>query len=161
MVITLLSKLCRVIPTWKIIPTQDIVDIAFKVPEVRQKIRENPYCYKGKPRLKTGNELLRISLDLEQRLQEVSLPFIVLHGEADKVTDKSVSEQLFRVASSSDKTIKLYPEMWHGLLYGETVENSDKVFEDIIVWLGNRADHGDIRLEREQKYKHGAFSNSN
>ncbi|KAJ6772857.1 hypothetical protein OIU74_018968 [Salix koriyanagi] len=32
MVITLLSKLCRVIPTWKIIPTQDIVDIAFKVP---------------------------------------------------------------------------------------------------------------------------------
>ena len=137
------------------------MDIAFKVPEVRQKIRENPYCYKGKPRLKTGNELLRISLDLEQRLQEVSLPFIVLHGEADKVTDKSVSEQLFRVASSSDKTIKLYPEMWHGLLYGETVENSDKVFEDIIVWLGNRADHGDIRLEREQKYKHGAFSNSN
>ncbi|KAJ6357809.1 hypothetical protein OIU78_005612 [Salix suchowensis] len=160
MVITLLSKLCRVIPTWKIIPTQDIVDIAFKVPEVRQKIRENPYCYKGKPRLKTGHELLRISLDLEERLQEVSLPFIVLHGEADKVTDKSVSEELLRVASSSDKTLKLYPEMWHGLLYGETVENSNKVFEDIIVWLGNRAGHGDVRLEREQKHEHDGFSNS-
>ncbi|KAJ6720360.1 PHOSPHOLIPASE-RELATED [Salix viminalis] len=160
MVITLLSKLCRVIPTWKIIPTQDIVDIAFKVPEVRQKIRENPYCYKGKPRLKTGHELLRISLDLEERLQEVSLPFIVLHGEEDKVTDKSVSEELLRVASSSDKTLKLYPEMWHGLLYGETVENSNKVFEDIIVWLGNRAGHGDVGLEREQKHKHDGFSNS-
>ena len=99
-------------------------------------------------------------MDLEQRLQEVSLPFIVLHGEADKVTDKSVSEELLKVASSSDKTIKLYPEMWHGLLYGETVENSNKVFEDIIVWLGKRAGHGDVRLEREQKHKHDGFSNS-
>lgn len=159
-VITILRKLCSIIPTWKIIPTKDIVDIAFKVPEVRQQIRENPYCYKGKPRLKTGHELLRTSLDLEQRLQEVSLPFIVLHGEADRVTDKSVSEQLLRVASSSDKTIKLYPEMWHGLLYGEPVENSDIVFEDIIDWLDNRTHRGNTRLEREQKHKHDDFSKS-
>jgi acylglycerol lipase len=110
--------------------------------------------------LKTGHELLRTSLDLEQRLQEVSLPFIVLHGEADRVTDKSVSEQLLRVASSSDKTIKLYPEMWHGLLYGEPVENSDNVFEDIIDWLDNRTHRGNTRLEREQKHKHDDFSKS-
>ncbi|XP_011027095.1 PREDICTED: caffeoylshikimate esterase-like [Populus euphratica] len=160
LVITILRKLCSIIPTWKIIPTKDIVDIAFKVPEVRQQVRENPYCYKGKPRLKTGHELLRTSLDLEQRLQEVSLPFIVLHGEADRVTDKSVSEQLLRVASSSDKTIKLYPEMWHGLLYGEPAENSDIVFKDIIDWLDNRADRGNTRLEREQKHRHDDFSKS-
>uniref|UniRef100_A0A6N2LQP7 Serine aminopeptidase S33 domain-containing protein n=1 Tax=Salix viminalis TaxID=40686 RepID=A0A6N2LQP7_SALVM len=96
MVISILRKLCSVIPTWKIIPTKDIVDAAFKLPEVRQQIRENPYCYKGKPRLNTGHELLRISLDLEQRLEEVSLPFLILHGEEDKVTDKSVSEFKFR-----------------------------------------------------------------
>ena len=35
------------------------------------KVRENPYCYKGRPRLKTANELLRISTDLEKRLDEV------------------------------------------------------------------------------------------
>ncbi|XP_061986790.1 caffeoylshikimate esterase-like [Populus nigra] len=160
MVITILGKLCSVIPTWKIIPTKDIVDAAFKLPEVRQQIRENQYCYKGKPRLNTGHELLRISLDLEQRLEEVSLPFLVLHGEEDKVTDKSVSEKLFSVASSSDKTIKLYPEMWHGLLYGEPVENRDIVFGDIIDWLGNRTHLGNTRLEMEQKRMNDAPSKS-
>ncbi|XP_011020624.1 PREDICTED: caffeoylshikimate esterase-like [Populus euphratica] len=160
MVITILRKLCSVIPTWKIIPTKDVVDAAFKLPEVRQQVRENPYCYKGKPRLNTGNELLRISLDLEQRLEEVSLPFLVLHGEEDKVTDKSVSEKLFSVASSSDKTIKLYPEMWHGLLYGEPVENRDIVFGDIIDWLGNRTHLGNTRLEMEQKRMNDAPSKS-
>lgn len=98
-VISVLSKLSGVIPTWKIIPGQDIIETAFKQPEVRKqvfsplfsgnniesytymcndivkwlKVRENPYCYKGRPRLKTANELLRISTDLEKRLDEVFL----------------------------------------------------------------------------------------
>ncbi|KAJ8759887.1 hypothetical protein K2173_009988 [Erythroxylum novogranatense] len=150
-VVNVLSKLSNVIPTWRIIPTKDIIDTAFKVPEVRKQIRLNKYCYKGRPRLKTGYELLRTSIDLEQRLEEVSLPFILLHGEEDRVTDKSVSKQLFTVASSPDKTIKMYPEMWHGLLYGEPKENSDVVFSDIISWLEERISLGSRRLEMEQK----------
>ncbi|KAL6011214.1 hypothetical protein ACLOJK_001659 [Asimina triloba] len=70
-VVSILNKLCKIIPTWKIIPTQDIIDVAFKSPEKRKEIRENPYCYKGRPRLKTGHELLRISLDIEKKLDEV------------------------------------------------------------------------------------------
>ncbi|XP_061994315.1 caffeoylshikimate esterase-like [Rosa rugosa] len=148
-VISLLKKLCRVIPTWKIIPTKDIIDVAFKVPEVRKQTRENPYFYKGRPRLKTGYELLRVSTDIEQRLQEITLPFLVLHGEDDKVTDTSVSKQLYEVASSSDKTLKLYPNMWHGLLYGEQIENTEIVFSDIINWLDRRSTSGTSRSEGE------------
>lgn len=90
-------------------------------------------------------------------LVQVSLPFIVLHGEDDKVTDKAVSKQLYDVASSSDKTFKLYPDMWHGLLYGETPENSDIVFSDIINWLEDRSTSGNSRLEREQKHENDDF----
>ncbi|KAK3422411.1 caffeoylshikimate esterase [Eucalyptus grandis] len=151
LVINILTKLTNIIPTWKIIPTPSIIDLAFKVPEVRKQVRENKYCYKGRPRLKTGYECLRISLELEQRLNEVSLPFIVLHGEEDKVTDKSVSKQLYDSALSSDKTFKLYPGMWHGLLYGETPENAEIVFNDILGWLDKRASLGNLRLERELK----------
>ncbi|GKU91842.1 hypothetical protein SLEP1_g5656 [Rubroshorea leprosula] len=151
LVISVLTKLCNYIPTWKLIPGQDIVDVAFKDPEVREKIRSNPYCYKGRLRLKTGNEILRVSNDLEKRLNEVSLPFMVLHGEDDKVTDKNVSQQLYNVASSTDKTFKLYPGMWHGLLYGEPLNNINIVFSDIIGWLENRVSFGNLRLERELK----------
>lgn len=34
-------------------------------------IRANEYCYKGKPRLRTGYELLRVSTEIEQTLNEV------------------------------------------------------------------------------------------
>ncbi|PON91486.1 Alpha/beta hydrolase fold [Trema orientale] len=157
-VINILTKLCKIIPTWKIIPTNDVIDLAFKVPEVREAVRANPYCYKGRPRLKTGYELLRVSSAIEQKLEEVSLPFLVLHGGDDRVTDKSVSKLLYDVASSKDKTFKLYPGMWHGLLYGEPPENIDIVFKDIIGWLQERAALGNSRLEKELKAENDIFS---
>jgi len=64
----------------------------------------------------------------------------VLHGEADIVTDPEVSRALYEKASSIDKTIKLYPGMWHALTSGEPDENVDVVFTDIIKWLDKRSD---------------------
>jgi len=85
---------------------------------------------------------------------QVSLPFLVLHGEEDQVTDKAVSKELIDVAASTDKTLKMYPEMWHGLLYGEPPENLQIVFSDIIAWIEKRCNFGNTRLEREQKEEH-------
>ncbi|XP_054784409.1 caffeoylshikimate esterase-like isoform X1 [Prosopis cineraria] len=150
LVINMLTALSKIIPTWKLVPTKDIVDLAFKDSEVRKQIRNNPLCYKGRPRLKTGHELYRVSTELEQTLREVSLPFLVLHGEDDKVTDKSVSIQLHKVASSKDKTLKLYPGMWHSLLIGEPPENLDTIYKDIVDWLNDKCVHGNTRLESEQ-----------
>ncbi|XP_012456488.1 caffeoylshikimate esterase [Gossypium raimondii] len=151
-VTTLLQGLSWVIPTWKSFNiTKDIIEIGFKEPRVREEIRKNEYCYKGPPRMRTASELLRVSYDIEQRLSEVTLPFIVLHGEDDKVTDQQVSKELFKVASSTDKTIKLYPGMWHGLLCGEPLENTEIVFADIIRWLEERTKLGNPRAETLNK----------
>ncbi|KAK7390744.1 hypothetical protein VNO78_18793 [Psophocarpus tetragonolobus] len=160
MVINVLSALSKVLPSWRIVPGPDIIDIAFKVPKVREEVRANKYCYKGKPRLRTAYELLRVSKQIEQRLPEVSLPFIVLHGEEDQVTDKEVSKQLYDVAASSDKTLKLYPEMWHGLLYGEPPENLQIVFSDIIDWINKKSQYGNTRMERELKEEQEHFVKS-
>ncbi|KAL3643460.1 hypothetical protein CASFOL_014275 [Castilleja foliolosa] len=131
-------KISRLIPTWKLLPIPDIMDKAFRVQEIRDEIRSNPLCYKGWPPVQTGVELLKVSLDLEERLAEVSLPFIVLHGEDDRVTDPSASQLLYQSAVSFDKTIKLYPAMWHSLTIGELSDNMDIVFNDIIGWLDQR-----------------------
>lgn len=153
MVISILTKLCRIIPTWRIVPTPDIIDAAFRDPQIRKEIRANPYCYKGKPRLQTAYQLLNNSLDLEKRLVEVSLPFLVVHGGEDTVTDPSVSKLLYESALSKDKTFKLYPGMWHSLSYGELPENINTVFTDIITWLNDRVVLGEEKLEIEQKNK--------
>ncbi|XP_010922434.1 caffeoylshikimate esterase isoform X2 [Elaeis guineensis] len=146
-----MCKLSKIIPTWKLIPTQDIIDSAIKNPEWREEVRNNPYCYKGKPRLKTGYELLMVSLDIEKNLHQVTLPFIVVHGGDDIVTDPSVSRSLYETASSKDKTFNLYPGMWHALTSGEPQESIDLVFSDIIAWLDERAMPSTSRSEREYK----------
>ncbi|XP_042512601.1 caffeoylshikimate esterase-like isoform X2 [Macadamia integrifolia] len=153
LVIKAMVSFCKIIPTWKIIPTKDILDLAIKEQEWRDEVRSNPLCYKGKPRLKTGFELLRVSLDLEQNLYKVSLPFLIVHGGDDKVTDPSVSELLYESAASKDKTFKLYPGMCHALTSGEPVDNINIVFADIIDWLDNRTAPGTTtsRWETEQK----------
>ncbi|CAF1852037.1 unnamed protein product [Brassica oleracea] len=138
-VISMMNLVIHLIPSWKsILPGPDIINLAIKQPHKRQEIKDNPNCYIGRPRMKTMSELFRVSLDLENRLHEVTMPFIVLHGEDDKVTDKEASKLLYEVASSNDKTLKLYPEMWHSLLFGEPLEKSELVFNDIVQWMETR-----------------------
>jgi acylglycerol lipase len=67
-VISVLKLMTNIIPTWKIVPTADVIDAANKMQEKRDEIRNNPYCYKGKPRLQTAYELLRVSLDIENNV---------------------------------------------------------------------------------------------
>ncbi|KAH0912611.1 hypothetical protein HID58_035932 [Brassica napus] len=137
-VINLLTRVEEIIPKWKIVPTKDVIDAAFKDPVKREEIRNNKLIYQDKPRLKTALEMLRTSMNLEDTLHEITLPFFVLHGEADTVTDPEISKALFEKASTRDKTIKLYPGMWHGLTSGEPDANVDLVFADIINWLDVR-----------------------
>ncbi|GAB2276670.1 hypothetical protein Dimus_011386 [Dionaea muscipula] len=133
-----LQKLCKFIPTWKLVPTPDVIEAAVRDPAAKEAVRSNPYWYTGRPRLKTADQLLEATLFLEQRLHEVCLPFLVVHGGDDKVIDPSISKQLYESASSTDKTFKLYPGMWHALTYGELPENIDLVFNDIVHWLDQR-----------------------
>ncbi|KAF8719998.1 hypothetical protein HU200_024768 [Digitaria exilis] len=140
-VITLLTQVEEIIPKWKIVPTKDVIDSAFKDPVKREKIRKNKLIYQDKPRLKTALELLRTSMDVEDSLSEVRMPFFILHGEADTVTDPEVSRALYERAASTDKTIKLYPGMWHGLTAGEPDDNVELVFSDIVAWLDERSSH--------------------
>lgn len=102
-------------------------------------------------RLQTAVELFTVAIDLEKRLKEVTLPFLIVHGENDKVTDPLTSKLLYETASSTDKTFKLYPGMWHALTYGEFTENTNIVFADIISWINERISLKNSKLEREQK----------
>lgn len=79
------------------------------------------------------------------------MPFLIVHGGADKVTDPSVSELLYQSAASQDKTLKLYPGMWHALTFGESPDNIHTVFGDIISWLHQRSEDSS---EMEHKARH-------
>lgn len=83
-------------------------------------------------------ELIRVTDLINSRLSDVEIPFIVIHGRADVVTDPEVSRELYELAKSEDKTIKIYEGMMHSLLFGETDENVAIVRGDILKWLNGR-----------------------
>ena len=66
---------------------------------------------------------------------QVSLPLIILHGEADLVTDPAVSKALYEKAKNQDKKLCLYEGAYHAILEGEPDETIFQVLDDIISWL--------------------------
>ncbi|KAG0447686.1 hypothetical protein HPP92_028210 [Vanilla planifolia] len=68
----------------------------------------DPLVYTGPIRVRTGHEILRISSYLMQHIGSVTIPFMVLHGTADKVTDPLASQDLYNGAPSKHKDIRLY-----------------------------------------------------
>ncbi|XP_031256266.1 caffeoylshikimate esterase [Pistacia vera] len=134
-VFTLLSK---VMPKAKLFPHQDLSELAIRDPRKRKMAVYNVIGYNDQTRLKTGLELLKATNEIEKRLDEVSSPLLILHGLADKVTDPSVSQFLYKKASSMDKTLKLYEEGYHCILEGEPDDRIHTVLGDIISWLDAR-----------------------
>ncbi|WCJ42152.1 alpha/beta-Hydrolases superfamily protein [Euphorbia peplus] len=95
----------------------------------------DPLVYTGSIRVRTGYEILRITTYLQQNLNKLRVPFLVLHGTADTVTDPKASEKLYEEASSTDKTIKLFDGFLHDLLFEPERED---IMNDIIDWLNCR-----------------------
>ncbi|KAK6127793.1 hypothetical protein DH2020_038502 [Rehmannia glutinosa] len=77
----------------------------------------DPLVFTGSIRVRTGYEILRITAHLQQNLNRLTLPFFVLHGTADSITDPEGSRKLHEEACSADKTIKLYRGLLHDLLF--------------------------------------------
>ncbi|XP_068667847.1 caffeoylshikimate esterase-like [Aristolochia californica] len=135
----ILTFLANFFPTLPIVPTADLLDKSVKVPQKKIIAAQNPLRYRRKPRLGTVVELLRVTNYLSSKLGDVTLPFIVLHGSDDVVTDPDVTRALYEEAKSQDKTIKIYAGMMHSLLFGETDENVALVRADILSWLNQRS----------------------
>ncbi|XP_058074203.1 uncharacterized protein LOC131222959 [Magnolia sinica] len=95
----------------------------------------DPLVYTGPIRVRTGHEILRISSHLMQNMKSVTVPFFVLHGTADKVTDPLASQDLYNEAASNFKDIKLYEGFFHDLLFEPERE---EIAGDIIGWMEKR-----------------------
>ena len=79
--------------------------------------------------------LVRADERLKKEFSHISLPVLILHGTADKVTKPGGSQMFFDKAGSADKTLKLYDGHVHDLLndYGK-----EQVMEDITTWIVER-----------------------
>ena len=80
----------------------------------------------------TVAELVRADELLKRSFGQITLPLLILHGTADKVTKPSGSKEFYEKAGSSDKTLKLYEGHFHDLLADV---GKQQVMADIQAWI--------------------------
>lgn len=95
----------------------------------------DPLVYTGSIRVRTGTEILRLSYFLLKNLKSVNIPFLVLHGSDDQVTEPMGSQELYDQASSLHKNIKLYTGLLHDILFEP---EKFEIIRDIVEWMDDR-----------------------
>jgi acylglycerol lipase len=104
-------------------------------PEALAAKYSDPLVFTGSIRIRTGYEILQITTYLQQNLYRITMPFFVLHGSDDSVTDPQASQKLYKMATSTDKTIRLLDGLLHDLLFEPEKE---EIVQEIIQWLNQR-----------------------
>jgi acylglycerol lipase len=104
-------------------------------PQVVEAMNRDPLIANEVQPTKTVAELVRADERLREEFRLITLPVLILHGTADKVTNPKGSQLFFDTAGSADKTLKLYEGHVHDLLndFGKEV-----VMADIRAWIDDR-----------------------
>jgi alpha-beta hydrolase superfamily lysophospholipase len=82
-----------------------------------------------------GAEALDHGLALIERAPEFTLPVLVLHGEADPVTDHTASAEFHSRAGSADKTRKVYPGLYHEI---HNEFERGQILAEVVAWMEAR-----------------------
>jgi alpha-beta hydrolase superfamily lysophospholipase len=101
-------------------------------PDIVKRYDSDPLVYRGGTPARTGAELVRAIVRVQNQAEQVTLPILILHGTADKLADVEGSKQFYNVVGSNDKDLKLYDGFYHEVL---NEPEKQQVLEDIVQWL--------------------------
>jgi acylglycerol lipase len=101
-------------------------------PAVVRAYDEDPLVYRGKTTARLGAELLKGMQRLQAEASGIGLPALLMQGSKDKLVDPGDAQLLHGLISSSDKTLKIYPGLYHEIF---NEPERDQVLADVQAWL--------------------------
>lgn len=104
-------------------------------PQVVARYDADPLVFHGKVPAGLAGGLLAVMDTFPERLPQLTIPLLVLHGEQDKMTNPAGSDLVFAQAGSADKTLKKYPGLYHEIF---NEPEKDAVLDDVAGWLEAR-----------------------
>ena len=117
-------------------------------PKVVQDMKNDPLIYHGKGPARTAKELLKALASIQERMTDVTIPFITLHGTKDGLTNPDGSREIFKLAKAKDKSIRIYEGVYHDLLHEP---EKDKIYGDMLAWLNAQTAKHDTKPAVEEK----------
>jgi len=92
----------------------------------------DPLVYTGKIGARLGKEFMDAMAAAQAGAPGITLPLLLQHGEADSLTAPDGSRYLFEHVASADKTLKIYPGLFHEI-YNEPEQAA--VLDDLVGWF--------------------------
>ncbi len=104
-------------------------------PDVVKDYVLDPLVFHGKMSARLLRELFRGMHAIQTAAAGLTLPLLIMHGEADVMTSPDGSRFLHQHAGSRDKTLKIYPGLYHEIF--NEPERAD-VLRDVLAWCESR-----------------------
>jgi lysophospholipase len=92
----------------------------------------DPLVYTGKIGARLGKEFMDAMAAAQAGAATITLPILLQHGEQDSLAAVAGSQYLFDHVGSADKTLKIYPGLFHEI-YNEPEQ--DAVLDDLVSWF--------------------------
>ena len=104
-------------------------------PEVVAQYCSDPLVHHGKMSARKVIELFRNMRLVQAEAAQITLPLLVLHGGEDSMASPKGAQFLYDNAGSSDKTLKIYPGLYHEIF---NEPEREAVFRDLLEWCEQR-----------------------
>ena len=101
-------------------------------PEVVQAYVDDPLVFHGKTPARIGAEMLSGMARITAEAGKLTLPMTIVQGAKDILVEPSGAQMLYEVASSPDKTLKVYEGMHHEVF---NEPDRERVLKDVENWL--------------------------
>lgn len=95
----------------------------------------DPLVNHGKMTARMVAELFVAMAIIQENADKISLPMLLLHGEADSMTSAEGSRFLHQRISSEEKTLKIYPGLYHEIF---NEPERDQVLAEVLDWCDAR-----------------------
>jgi acylglycerol lipase len=105
-------------------------------PDVMARLANDPLVTHDKLPAATAASSIKGMAEVQVRAAELRMPFLVMYGLDDKVNPTEGSDVLMQAISSSDKSLKTYPKVYHDMLHEP---ERDQIAADVIAWLNARS----------------------
>lgn len=129
---TIGSLISAIAPKLALIPLA--LDGISRDPAVVAAYNADPLVVTGRVRARMAVGYNRALAPAREQLPTLRLPLFILHGGDDKITPVTGSQLLYEKAASPDKTLKVYPGLYH-----EIHNEPEKVvvLTDMVDWLNS------------------------
>lgn len=129
-----LSKvLNRVKPGWRVVPLNRTA--VTRSAEVLKATALDPLMERVPLSAHLAYEIIQEARHVLSRLPELKIPILYLHGEADTIVGAAGSREAYTRTGSSDKTLKIYPGLYHELF---NEPEREQILNDVVTWLEAR-----------------------